>query len=186
MDNKNISFKHKYTADFYRMTGIKDRNLVQNIFFFLKSHNLRFMYYYRKYQSSKRLIFRLILFFYSRKYGLEISPNANIDDGLYLGHPYNITVAEGVEIGKNVNIHKGVTIGLESRGKRNGVPRIGNNVYVGINSTIAGKVRIGNDVMIAPNTFINFDVPSHSVVIGNPAIIHSKSFATESYVNFCV
>ena len=50
---------------------------------------------------------------------------------------------------------------------------------VGINSTIVGRVRIGNDVMIAPNTFVNFDVPSHSIVIGNPAEIHHKDNATK-------
>lgn len=57
---------------------------------------------------------------------------------------------------------------------------------VGINSTIVGRVRIGNDVMIAPNTFVNFDVPSHSIVIGNPAVIHHKDNATKGYVSFVV
>ena len=123
---------------------------------------------------------------YAKKYGIEISEKANIGRGLYLGHAYNITVAGGVTLGNNVNLHKGCTIGMENRGKRKGCPTIGNCVAVGINSTIIGNIKIGNDVMIAPNSFVNFDVPDHSVVIGNPAVIHHKENATQGYIAFKV
>ena len=66
------------------------------------------------------------------------------------------------------------------------MPKIGSMVSIGINSTIVGNINIGNDVMIAPNSFINFDIPDHSVVIGNPAQIHKKENVTKSYVNFLV
>ncbi|WP_353939726.1 hypothetical protein [uncultured Bifidobacterium sp.] len=46
-----------------------------------------------------------------------------------------------------------------------------------------GGVKVGNDVMIAPGAFVNRDVPSHSVVIGNPCIIKHKDHATEGYIN---
>jgi len=129
---------------------------------------------------------KFILKKYSKKYGLEISINAEIGRGLYLGHPYNITVGGGVRFGDNVNLHKGCTIGRENRGKREGVPSIGDNVAVGINATVIGNIHIGNDVMIAPNSFVNFDVPDHSIVIGNPGVIHHKDDATKGYVSFCV
>ena len=45
---------------------------------------------------------------------------------------------------------------------------------------------MGNDVMIAPNTFVNFDVPDHSIVVGNPASTHQKENATQGYIEFCV
>jgi serine O-acetyltransferase len=122
----------------------------------------------------------------SRKYGLEISSQVQIGPGMYLGHPYNITVAEGTVIGRNVNLHKGCTIGRENRGSRAGVPTIGNRVYVGIGAVVVGGVTIGDDVMIAPNSFVNFDVPAHSIVVGNPATVHHREDATESYVNFLV
>ncbi len=77
---------------------------------------------------------RLKLKQYAQRYGLEISATAEIGKGLYLGHPYNITVGGGVKIGNNVNLHKGCTIGRENRGKREGVPSIGNNVAIGINA----------------------------------------------------
>lgn len=45
-----------------------------------------------------------------------------------------------------------------------------------------GKVKIGNDVLIAPGAYVNFDVPDHSIVIGNPGKIISKQNATEGYI----
>lgn len=51
---------------------------------------------------------------------------------------------------ENCNIHKGVTIGQENRGKRKGTPVIGDEVWIGINATIVGKISIGSDVLIAP------------------------------------
>lgn len=119
------------------------------------------MYLWRKLKVKNNYINRARLYRLTKKYGLEISLSATIGKGLYFGHPYNITVASDVIIGDNVNLHKGCTIGRENRGDRAGVPKIGNNVSVGINSTIVGKVNIGNDVMIAPNSFINFDIPDH-------------------------
>lgn len=102
---------------------------------------------------------------------------------MYIGHAYGITVNDKVVIGQNCNIHKGVTIGRENRGIREGVPTIGNRVWIGINATVVGKITIGDDVLIAPNTYLNCDVPSHSVVIGNPARIISRKKTTEAYIN---
>lgn len=154
---------------------------------FLARHNVRFAFWYRMHQTSKRgMVSRIALYRLSRKYGLEFSTSAKIGKGLYLGHPYNITVGEGAKLGNNVNIHKGATIGVENRGARMGAPTIGDRVFIGINSTIMGKVSIGDDVMICPGAFVNFDVPSHSVVIGNPGVIHSRINATEDYIVNCV
>ena len=74
-------------------------------------------------------------------------------------------------------------IGQQNRGKLKGAPKIGSYVWIGVNSTIVGKVEIGDDVLIAPGAYVNCDVPSHSVVIGNPCQIHHKDNATEGYIN---
>ena len=103
--------------------------------------------------------------------------------GIYIGHAYNITINQNAKIGRNCNIHKGVVIGQVNRGKRKGYPTIGDRVWIGINSAIVGKVTIGDDVLIAPNSFVNVDIPSHSVVFGNPCIIKHRDWATEGYVN---
>ena len=62
----------------------------------------------------------------------------------------------------------------------------GDRHYTGINSTVLGGIEIGNDVMIAPNTFVNQDIPSHSIVIGNPCKIIHKEEATKDYVFYKV
>lgn len=94
-----------------------------------------------------------------------------------------ITINSEVVIGSNCNIHKGVTIGQENRGLRKGVPTIGDCVWIGVNATIVGKITIGDDVLIAPNSFVNCDVPSHSIFYGNPCIIKHRENATEGYIN---
>ncbi len=178
--------KTSFKEDYYRMTGtvykVGLRSLVQCFI----SHQIRYVYWWRKTNKRPNILNRMILKRYSKKYGLEISTSAKIGRGLYLGHPYNITVGGGVQLGDNVNLHKGCTIGRENRGKREGVPIIGNNVAIGINATVIGNVHIGNDVMIAPNSFVNFDVPDHSIVIGNPGIVHYRENATEGYIAFCI
>lgn len=120
---------------------------------------------------------------YRLKYGLEIPPETKIGPGLYLGHPFNITVNGHAVIGSNCNLHKGIVIGRTNRGKQKGTPIIGNRVWIGINAAVVGGIRIGDDVLIAPNSYVNQDVPSHSVVFGNPCVIKSRENATEGYIN---
>lgn len=148
----------------------------------------KFHYYFRKCQSCNGLLFsyyyRWIFRKIKAKRGLEIPYTTKIGRGLYLGHAYNITNS-GVVIGEFCNIHKRVTLGQENRGIRRGTPVIGNKVWIGVNATVVGNVKIGNDVLIAPNSFVNCDVPDHSVVFGNPCVIKHRDIATEGYINRC-
>lgn len=140
---------------------------------------------FRKGQFSKGIFKRInkILFIlHGKKHNIEFPIDIEVRPGLYFGHSYGITVNPKTIIGKNCNIHKNVTIGQENRGKRKGTPIIGDDVFLGIGSTIVGKITIGNDVLVAPGAFVNIDVPSHSIVIGNPCKIISKSNATEGYI----
>lgn len=147
----------------------------------------RFQVYFRKTQEANnklsKLINKILFTYYRRKNHIEMSPDLDIGEGFYVGHPYCITFNSDVKIGNNVNIHKGVTIGQENRGERKGTPVIGDEVWIGINSTIVGAIHIGNDVWIAPNTFVNRDIPDHSIVFGNPCIIKHRDNATEGYIN---
>lgn len=113
----------------------------------------------------------------------DLSTRTEIGGGCYFGHYHCITIHAAVKIGRNCNIHKGVTIGQTNRGEGERVPRIGNEVWIGVNATIVGGIEIGDDVLIAPNSFVNVDIPSHSVVLGNPCTIHPKEHATEGYIN---
>lgn len=179
-DNKPVWY-----YDYYRTTDDTHFVLMHFLKDFLFQHRTRFIIYFRKAQNSKwktvRLFCNYKLFRYSRKYAIEIKSNTKIGKGFTLTHPYNITITPLAIIGENVSVMKGATIGL-SGGKRKGAPKIGNRVYVGIYSTIIGGVVVGDDVMIAPNAFINQDIPSHSVVIGNPCIVIHKDNATEQYI----
>lgn len=146
-----------------------------------------FQYFFRKCQCVQN---RFLKFTYKVLYRIlaswnhiEISSATQIGAGLYMNHPYCITINVASILGKNCNFHKGVTIGQENRGERKGTPTIGNNVWIGINATVVGKIVIGDDVLIAPNTYVNCDIPSHSVVFGNPCIIKHKEQATEGYIN---
>jgi len=52
-----------------------------------------------------------------------------------------------------------------------------------VNSTIVGNIVVGDDVLIAPNTYINCNIPDHSIVVGNPCIIKRVDNATKDYIN---
>lgn len=65
---------------------------------------------------------------------------------------------------------------------RKGAPTLGERVWVGAHATVVGAVVVGDDVLIAPNSYVNCDVPSHSIVVGNPCRIIPRENATEGYV----
>lgn len=130
-------------------------------------------------------IYYLSLIIYKRlqiTYGIELPVMTKVGKGFKIEHPYGIVVNYNAVLGEKCNIYNGVTIGAEKRGKRLGVPKIGNKVWIGPNSTIAGSINIGDDVLIVGGSFINFDVPDHSIVIGNPGKIISKQNATACYI----
>lgn len=165
------SYKQLYQADIQRGNSPYVRRLLK---------------YFRLCQTTTNailLFYRYIFKHLKEKNHIEIYGKCDIGPGLYIGHPYCIIINANSRIGANCNIHKGVTIGQENRGRRKGAPTIGNNVWIGVNSTIVGKIVIGDDVLIAPNSYVNCDVPSHSIVFGNPCIIKSRQNATEGYIN---
>lgn len=127
-----------------------------------------------------RFISKLLLHHYYNSFGLSI-PFFNTGEGLCISYPYSIIVNGGVHMGNDVTLCKGSEIGSVRSGKRRGVPTIGNHVVVCCNAVIVGNVNIGDDVLIAANSFVNFDVPDHSVVIGNPGVIHHKENAAADY-----
>lgn len=119
---------------------------------------------------------------YGRRIGVCLHDNMHIPQGLIIGHAGTIIINGEATFGGNIFMTHGVTIGRDIRGKRAGAPHFGKNVVIRCNSTVVGKIEIGEDVLIAPNTFVNFDVPAHSVVIGNPATIHHRDNATEGHI----
>lgn len=171
------------------MTGYEFRVCLKSIIDLLFKHNIKYMFYIRCISEGRfkylHPIIKVRLHYIGKKYGIEIKPNTIIGKGFRMVHPYNITINPNAIIGDNVNVYKGVTIGEQTRGKRKGNPIIGNKVQIGINSTIVGGIHIGNNVLIAPNCFVNEDIPDNSIVIGNPCKIINNIKATQSYVFNC-
>ena len=168
-------FKELYNADIARYGGKPETYIRIFLFLYRKASLASF--------APLKLIYKALFRIWANRRGLEITANNQIGGGIYIGHAYNITINQNAKIGRNCNIHKGVVIGQVNRGKRKGYPTIGDRVWIGINAAIVGKVTIGDDVLIAPNSFVNVDIPSHSVVFGNPCIIKHRDWATEGYVN---
>lgn len=139
---------------------------------YLKEGKKTIGYYYHRYRLLKLSI----------KYGYQVNAATEIGPGFYIGHRGTVIINGNAKLGANVNIATGVTIGQENRGKRQGCPTIGNEVWIGTNSIIVGKITIGDNVLIAPGTYVNFDVPSNSIVVGNPAKIIPNEEATKGYI----
>lgn len=119
----------------------------------------------------------------TQKTQINIPAEVNAGPGLYLGHLGRVILHPDVTLGSNVNLSTGITIGQCNRGSKKGVPTIGSHVWIGTNAVIVGKITIGDDVLIAPGAYVNTDVPAHSIVIGNPAVVHPSDFATKDYIN---
>jgi len=167
--------------DQYRLTGKLEKGRIALLF---KNRMFRRLYYFRKIQESTGFIkkmYRFLNYILSKKMSVELPHTVKLGRGIRFIHPYGITFNSNAVVGENFTILKGATIGYSGTGKV-GTPVIGDNVYVGLNSTIVGGVKIGNDVMIAANTFVNFDVPDDCLVIGSPGVIHKKERASAPYI----
>lgn len=163
------------------------RNIKKIPRYLLKKYEFKYLRYYRMAQASKGSIWFRLFFYpklvrFSVKTGIGLYENLNIPKGLIIGHAGTVVINSNAVFGGNLMLTHNVTIGRDVRGKRKGAPTFGKNVCIRCNSTVVGKVYIGDDVLIAPNTFVNFDVPSHSVVVGNPGVIHHRENATEGHL----
>lgn len=149
----------------------------------LNNPELKYIKYYRRAQATQGTIwfkyFYFVLIKYSRKTGIGLYENLNIPRGLVIGHAGTIVISGYASLGENLMISHGVSIGRDFRGIKKGVPSIGNNVSIKCNSTIVGDITIGDDVLIAPNTFVDFDVPPHSIVKGGCATILPRDNSPE-------
>tara|TARA_R110002049_G_scaffold87533_3_gene221962 strand:+ start:17821 stop:18357 length:537 start_codon:yes stop_codon:yes gene_type:complete len=154
----------------------------------LKEPGFRYMFFLRKASkcypySFKGVFYRFILRRLGYKYGFQIPISTQIGEGFYIGHFGTIVINQDTVIGRNCNIAHCTTIGQANRGKKKGTPTIGDHVWIGTGSVIVGKINIGNHVLIAPNSFVNIDIPDNSIAIGNPVKIIAKDNPTESYIN---
>jgi len=106
--------------------------------------------------------------------GVSLPVHAQIGRGFYIGHFGNIIIHPDTVMGERCSISQGVTIGVLG-GERDGVPRLGNDVYVGAGAKILGPVTIGDGAVVGANAVVIDDVPPGATAVGVPArIIHKK------------
>jgi serine acetyltransferase len=87
-----------------------------------------------------------------------------------LPHPYGVIVNSGAQIGENVTLYQGVTIGSKRGGSRRGVPIIQDDVVIYPNAIVVGAVTVGRGATIGPGSVVHSDVPPGSIFSGNPAV----------------
>jgi serine O-acetyltransferase len=100
--------------------------------------------------------------------GIEIHPAAQIGSGLFIDHGSGVVIGETAQIGDDVTLYQGVTLGGTgfATGKRH--PTVEDNVTIGSGAKLLGPITIGHGAKIGANTVVIHDVPPNSTVVGNP------------------
>lgn len=107
--------------------------------------------------------------------GIEIHPGAEIGRRFFIDHGMGVVIGETTEIGDDVMLYHGVTLGGRSllHGKRH--PTLGNRVTVGAGAKILGPVTIGDDSAVGANAVVTHDVPAEAIATGIPAVVRART-----------
>ncbi len=106
--------------------------------------------------------------------GIEIHPAAKIGKGFFIDHGMGVVIGETAEIGENVLLYQGVTLGGTGKEKGKRHPTLGSNVVVGAGTKILGSITIGDNVKIGANSVVLNSVPDNSIVVGVPGRVIKK------------
>jgi len=130
-------------------------------------HRIAHALYKRKFVLLPRLISQFSRFLT----GIEIHPGAKIGEGLFIDHGSGVVIGETAEIGNNVTIYQGVTLGGTGKEKGKRHPTIGDNVVIGAGAKILGSLKVGNNVKIGAGSVVVKPVPDDCTVVGVPGRI---------------
>ncbi len=113
--------------------------------------------------------------------GIEIHPGAKIGEGFFIDHGMGVVIGETSEIGENVALYQGVTLGGTSLLKKKRHPTLGNNVVVGAGSIIIGAITIGEGAKVGAGSVVVTPVPPHVTVVGVPGrVVEVRNPDTET------
>ena len=115
----------------------------------------------------------------------DIDPRAQIGPGLLLMHHTGVFIGPAV-IGDNCVLHHNVTIGQRVASGDHGVPRLGNDVWIGPGATITGDVTIGDGATISAGSVVSRDVPARALVAGNPGRVIASDYDNSAMLNYRV
>jgi serine O-acetyltransferase len=127
-------------------------------------HRMAHWFYRRKFYFIARFISQLNRFLT----GIEIHPGAVVGRGLFIDHGMGVVIGETTEIGDNVTLYQGVTLGGTGKEKGKRHPTIGNNVVVSTGAKILGNITIGNNVKVGAGSVVLRNVPDNCTVVGVP------------------
>src|ERR1700759_915037 len=118
--------------------------------------------------AGVRLLPRLLSMLTRMLTGIEIHPRANIGSGLFIDHGAGVVIGETADIGDDVTLYQGVTLGGTgfATGKRH--PTVQDNVTIGSGAKLLGPITVGHGAKIGANSVVITDVPPNSTVVGNP------------------
>lgn len=140
----------------------------------------------RKYQMVSnnylKRVYKIQAKLLGRKIQMDIPLETTIGRGIVMYHEGQVAIHPNATIGNNVTISPGLVVGHSPRGTTKGAPTIGDDVWMGQNVAVVGKITVGKNVLIAPNSFVNVDIPDNSIVFGNPCIIKKSLKATDGYI----
>lgn len=109
---------------------------------------------------------------------IEIHPGARIGEGLFIDHGAGVVIGETAEIGNNVTIYQGVTLGGTGKDKGKRHPTIGNNVVISAGAKVLGSFTVGENVKIGAGSVVLKEVPPNCTVVGVPGRIVSREAAS--------
>lgn len=139
----------------------------------LAFHKLSHALYRAKVPFFPRLISQFARFIT----GIEIHPGAKIGRGLFIDHGMGVVIGETAEIGDNVTLYQGVTLGGTGKEKGKRHPTLGNNVLVGVGAKILGAITIGDNARVGGGAVVLKDVPPYATAVGVPARVVSMRLA---------
>ncbi len=100
--------------------------------------------------------------------GIEIHPGAKIGEGFFIDHGMGVVIGATSEIGDNVTLYQGVTLGGTSRQRTKRHPTLGNNVVVGVGAKLIGDITIGDNSKVGAGSVVVTSVPANATVVGVP------------------
>jgi len=126
------------------------------------------------YKRGWVLLPRMISNFARLLTGIEIHPGATIGEGLFIDHGMGVVIGETAEIGRNVTLYQGVTLGGTGKEKGKRHPTIGDNVVIATGAKVLGSFKVGNDSKIGAGSVVLAEVPPNSTVVGIPGKVVMK------------
>lgn len=107
--------------------------------------------------------------------GIDIHPGATIGHGLFIDHGMGVVIGETCEIGDDVTLYQGVTLGGTGKEKGKRHPTVGNNVVVASGAKVLGSFRVGDYAKIGAGSVVLKEVPPDSVVVGIPGTVVAQN-----------